>query len=117
MESITHFSYRWMYRQEVLSTLEEVLQDKQLEVRLAAAKGLWNISKNADAVVPVLAELLGGKALPVSDHVDARRMFLQSVIEALCRIGPPADIELRAITAVCEVTPAAATRWNAAPWK
>jgi hypothetical protein len=31
-----------------------------------------------------------------------------------CRIGPPADIELRAITSVVEVTPTAADKWNAA---
>jgi hypothetical protein len=31
-----------------------------------------------------------------------------------CHIGPPADIELRAITSVVEVTPAAADKWNAA---
>jgi hypothetical protein len=30
-----------------------------------------------------------------------------------CRIGPPADIELRAITSVVEVTPDAAKRWDA----
>lgn len=33
-----------------------------------------------------------------------------------CKIGPPADIELRAITAVVEVTPEAATKWDAASW-
>ena len=33
-----------------------------------------------------------------------------------CRIGPPADITLRAITSVIEVTPAAVERWEAAPW-
>jgi hypothetical protein len=33
-----------------------------------------------------------------------------------CKIGPPADITLRAITAVAEVTPEAAEKWNAAPW-
>lgn len=33
-----------------------------------------------------------------------------------CRIGPPADIELRNITCVAEVTPAAAAKWEAAPW-
>ena len=33
-----------------------------------------------------------------------------------CRIGPPADIELRDITAVVEVTPEAAKRWESAPW-
>ena len=34
-----------------------------------------------------------------------------------CRIGPPADIELRAVTAVVAVTPEAVERWEAAPWK
>lgn len=34
-----------------------------------------------------------------------------------CRIGPPADIELRAITSVAEVTPEAVARWEAAPWE
>jgi hypothetical protein len=33
-----------------------------------------------------------------------------------CRIGPPADIELRAITAVVEVTPEAVKAWESAPW-
>ena len=33
-----------------------------------------------------------------------------------CRIGPPADIELRAITAVVSVTPEAAKKWEAQPW-
>ena len=33
-----------------------------------------------------------------------------------CRIGPAADITLRAITAVIEVLPAAVTEWEAAPW-
>jgi hypothetical protein len=35
---------------------------------------------------------------------------------AKCRIGPAADIELRAITAVAEVTPTAALKWESAPW-
>ncbi len=34
-----------------------------------------------------------------------------------CRIGPAANIELRNITAVLEVTPAATAAWEAAPWK
>lgn len=34
-----------------------------------------------------------------------------------CRIGPPADIDLRNITAVLEVTPAAVKAWEAAPWR
>jgi hypothetical protein len=33
-----------------------------------------------------------------------------------CRIGPPADITLRNITAVVEVSPDAVARWEAAPW-
>ena len=34
-----------------------------------------------------------------------------------CRIGPAADIELRNVTSVTEVTPAAVAKWEAAPWK
>lgn len=33
-----------------------------------------------------------------------------------CRIGPPADIALRNITAVLEVTPLAEKAWIAQPW-
>jgi len=83
---------------EASPALTAVLHDKQLEVRLAAAKGLWNISKNAEAVVPVLAELLGGKGPPTADTPDARRNFFQSVVEALCRIGPPAKAAIPALT-------------------
>ena len=36
---------------------------------------------------------------------------------ASCRIGPAADVTLRAITAVLEVTPEAVTKWEAAPWQ
>ena len=35
---------------------------------------------------------------------------------ALCKIGPQADITLRNITAVLEVTPTAVQAWEAAPW-
>jgi uncharacterized protein DUF6948 len=34
-----------------------------------------------------------------------------------CRIGPPADITLRSITAVAEVLPKAVVAWESAPWK
>lgn len=34
-----------------------------------------------------------------------------------CRIGPPADITVRNITAVLEVTPDAVKAWEAALWK
>ena len=33
-----------------------------------------------------------------------------------CRIGPRADLELRGITAVVEVEPAAVAKWESAPW-
>jgi len=33
-----------------------------------------------------------------------------------CRIGPAADIELRNITAVLEVSPDAKAKWESAPW-
>ena len=33
-----------------------------------------------------------------------------------CRIGPPADITLRSITSVIEVTPEAAEKWESGPW-
>ena len=34
-----------------------------------------------------------------------------------CRIGPAADIEVRGITSVAEVTADAVKRWEAAPWR
>lgn len=36
---------------------------------------------------------------------------------ASCRIGPPADVDLRKITCVAEVTPEAVVAWENAPWK
>ncbi len=36
---------------------------------------------------------------------------------ASCRIGPPADIERRNVTAVLEVSEAAAKKWNEGPWQ
>lgn len=33
-----------------------------------------------------------------------------------CRVGPPADITLRNITAVVSVTPEAVERWESGPW-
>ena len=34
-----------------------------------------------------------------------------------CKIGPAANITLRGITAVVEVSPEAVEKWEAAPWK
>lgn len=33
-----------------------------------------------------------------------------------CRIGPAADLDVRDVTSVAEVTPAAASAWEQAPW-
>lgn len=33
-----------------------------------------------------------------------------------CKVGPAADIEVRAITSVVEVTPDAVAKWESAPW-
>jgi hypothetical protein len=33
-----------------------------------------------------------------------------------CRVGPPANITLRSVTSVAEVTPEAVARWEEAPW-
>jgi hypothetical protein len=33
-----------------------------------------------------------------------------------CRVGPPADIELRDITSVVECSPEAVTKWERGPW-
>lgn len=33
-----------------------------------------------------------------------------------CRVGPPADIDLRKVTCVAECTPDAVKAWEAAPW-
>lgn len=77
--------------------LSKALRDRDAEMRLAAAKGLWNITKNADDVVPVLVDLLkDGAAAHNAD--DSRRRFLQTVMEALQRIGPPAKAAIPALT-------------------
>ena len=36
--------------------------------------------------------------------------------DASCRVGPPADIELRKLTCIAEVTDAAAAAWERQPW-
>jgi HEAT repeat protein len=67
--------------------LKALLNADGREVRLAAAKGLWNITNNAEIVVPTLVSLLDKSW---TADAEARRMFLQTVMEALGRIGPPA---------------------------
>jgi HEAT repeat protein len=71
--------------------LAAALADGDVNVRLAAAKGLWNVTKNAAAVVPVFVELLEERGAATPGAVEPRRRFLQTVIEALWRIGTPAQ--------------------------
>jgi HEAT repeat protein len=77
--------------------LKALLKADDREVRLAAAKGLWNITNNAEIVVPTLISLLDESWTADADSSGARRMFLQTVMEALRRIGPPAKSAKRAL--------------------
>lgn len=70
--------------------LTKMLRDRCSDVRLSAAKALWNITKKPDEVVPALAGLLTAKITPPTDDVEVRRRFMQTVIEALGRMGPAA---------------------------
>jgi HEAT repeat protein len=81
-----------------VAELTSVLRDSNLEVRLAAAKSLWNITKKAELVVPALVALLREKQRFPGDAAEARRRFLQTVIEALQRIGPAAKAGVAALT-------------------
>lgn len=78
--------------------LRESLRDRNTDVRLAAVKAMWNITTSADDVVHVLINLLEGKP-PRERDVEERRRFLQTVIEALWRIGPPAAAAVPALVA------------------
>lgn len=78
--------------------LRTALHDKHADIRLAAAKALWNITKNADLAVPVLVDLLKEKWVTAQDGPEARRQFVQTVIEAMQRIGPPAKDAVPALT-------------------
>jgi HEAT repeat protein len=71
-----------------VGALTTALRDKDRDVRLAAAKSLWNITKDAGAVVPVLVDLLKVNWAGASDAGESRRRYFQTVIEALWRIGP-----------------------------
>ena len=62
-----------------------MLRDTDVEVRLAAAKSLWNITKTAAAVVPTMIELLKVKETADLEAAETRRRFIQSVMEALGR--------------------------------
>lgn len=81
-----------------VSALTKTLKDDHLEVRLAAAKALWNVTKVPDVVVPVLIELLQDKEKGAPDDTEERRRYMQTIIEALWRIGPPAKAAVPALT-------------------
>jgi HEAT repeat protein len=74
--------------------LRRALADDEKVVRQAVAKALWAVAKDADAAVPVLVELLKNKRGTPPEGEDAKRQFVQTTIEALCRIGPPAKAAL-----------------------
>lgn len=82
--------------------LTAALRDDDLDVRLAAAKALWHVSKAADEVVPALVDLLEGTRFAEGEGSEKRRRFLQTVMEALGRIGPPATAAVPALTAVAK---------------
>lgn len=84
---------------DAVPALTKAIRDKNLDFRLAAAKSLWNITKNADVVTPVLIKLLSEDKATGPDGAENRRRFLQTVIEALWRIGPPAKAAVPALTA------------------
>lgn len=106
--------------------LTTALHDRNADLRLATAKSLWNITKNAELAVPVLIDLLRGKWAAALVDTESRRRFLQTVIEALQRIGPPAKAAVSALNekardknrlvsesalrALEEIAPAVATR-------
>jgi HEAT repeat protein len=108
--------------------LTRVLHDKDPLVRLAVAKGLWNITKDAQVVVPVMVTLLSEKWAAASDAGESRRKYLQTVIEALQRIGPSAKAAISALTekakdknrhisesalsALKEIAPAVVNKWT-----
>jgi HEAT repeat protein len=82
--------------------LTAALNDKDLEVRLEAVKGLWYITKTADVVVPALVNLLEDKKAAALDAGEARRRFLQTVMEALRRIEPPAKAAVKALNVMAK---------------
>jgi HEAT repeat protein len=83
--------------QAAVPEITKALQDRDQDIRLAAAKSLWNITKRADGAVPALVGLLNGKQAAAKGIDEARRRFLQTVIEALRRMGPAAEQAIPAL--------------------
>jgi HEAT repeat protein len=85
---------------EAAPALTKALHDKDLDVRLTVAKSLWSITKTPDDVVPALADMLKVKWTADLEDSETRRRFLQTVMEALTRIGIPAPAAVTALTAL-----------------
>jgi HEAT repeat protein len=85
---------------EAVPALTKALQDTDLDVRLSVAKSLWIITKTAVEVVPTLIDLLKVKLTGAGEDSETRRRFLQTVMEALSRIGPPAAAAIKPLTAL-----------------
>src|SRR5205807_2527630 len=60
--------------------------------------------KRADVVVPVLVDLLKVKRAADLEARETRRRFVQTVMEALRRIGPPATAAVSALDAMTKDT-------------
>jgi HEAT repeat protein len=82
--------------------LRRALKTTHREYRLAAAKSLWMITKDAGLATPVLIGLLREKWSTEPEATESRRRFLQTVIEALRRIGPPAEAAVPALLEKCK---------------
>lgn len=78
-------------------TIAKLLSNPRFDVRLSAAKSLWNITKTPEMVVPVLIDLLHEKWFDASAGPEARRQAMQTVIESLWRIGPAAEAAVPAL--------------------
>jgi HEAT repeat protein len=89
---------------EAAAPLTTLLRHPDLEVRLAAAKGLWSITKAPDVVVPALVDLLKGREGADLESSETRRRFLQTVMEALSRIGPGATAARPSLAAMAKDT-------------
>lgn len=73
-----------------VTALTEVLKDDCPEARLAAAKARWCVTHEPGPSVRVLTGLLSRRWPAGPTVAEQRRQFLQTVMEALHRIGPAA---------------------------
>jgi HEAT repeat protein len=85
---------------EAAPALTAALHDGDLDVRLAVVKALWNVTKSADVVVSELIELLERASVGGLVEGEVRRRYLQTVAEALSRVGPSAKAAVSALTAL-----------------